>query len=127
MPRTFIVGHDEITKGVRQAMVDQLRRDGELRPGMEIGLIFYSSDPQDMRVDASVLLEGGGSILISGNRNQISRVIKNIVAAKLGPEAKKYKPAAEVHFQSNRSTDKNGDTEDAFFALVELEEKESVA
>lgn len=128
MPRTFIVGHDEIQKGVRQAMIDQLRRDDRLGPGMEIGLIFFSSERGNMEVEACVLCGEEVPTVMSGDRRQICAVITNLVLPRFYPgETQNYKPEATVHFQLSRFTYKNGDIKNVFFAEVEFEEKASAA
>ncbi len=128
MPRIFIVGHDEIKYGVREAMIDQLRRDGRLKPGMEIGLIFFSSERGNMEVEACILCAEEVPTVMDGDRRQICAVITNLVLRRFYPgEIQNYKPEATVRFQSSRFTYKNGDTEYVFFAEVKFEEKAPAA
>lgn len=127
MPRTFIVGQDEIVRGVRNAMVDQLKKERKLRPGMEIGLIFSSSDPGNMEVEASIILARQAPIIMRGDRRQISAVITNIALNRLAPgESRDYKPEVTVRFRSTRFTDDEGSL-DTFFAEVEFHDRTPAA
>jgi|GEM_PF-5232327 len=116
--RTISLDHAELVRAVQQAMVDQLRRDGRLGPGLELGLLFYADTPDDMQVVGRV--REGSKVLfeLTGRKPQLSALATQMALAKLESEERQMlAPEATVEWRSVRFSGE-GEPLDRFFADV---------
>lgn len=66
-------------------MAAQLARDGKLTADMELGLIFYTQDPEDLQVVGQVRQHGQVLFELKGNKGQLAAVATQLALAKLPP------------------------------------------
>lgn len=121
--RTVTVLHSDLVAAVQAAMVDQLRRDGRLEEGMELGLTFYSAAGDDVAVLGKV--RRGGEVLfeLEGGRDELCALATRVALDRLTPEEiRQLQPPAEVHWRTVRfSTPK--ETMDRFFIDVRFQRR----
>lgn len=125
MERLVTVDHSEVVRGVQEAMVGQLRRDGRLGPGMELGLAFYATAADDLHVVGRV--RRGSQVLfeLQGRKPQLSAIVAGLALAKLRPdEQRTLEPAADVHFRLVHFT-ADDETVDRFMADVSFRSRRS--
>jgi hypothetical protein len=98
--RVVTLEHSELVRGVQQAMAAQLRRDGRLQPGMELGLLFYAPAPDDLYVVGRV--KQGPTVLfeLKGHKPQLSAIAADLALARLTPaEQRTLRPSVDVRWR----------------------------
>lgn len=125
MPGTRMVtlGHQELVCGVQRAVTGQLRRDGRLEAGMELGLVFCLHTPEEISVVCTVRRDGQLVYELNGDQAQLCAVAAQLALDKLEPQVRKgLEPVAEVRWRSVRTTVNDPRTEQ-FFANVTFHEQ----
>lgn len=110
--------HTDLVRAVQEAMAAQLRRDGKLRSGMELGLTFYATTTDDLHVVGRV--RQGGRVLheLTGRKSHLSAVAAQLALNRLKPgERQNLLPTAAVHWRVVRLTDAD-ESLDRFMADV---------
>ena len=116
--RIVSLDHSELISAVQQAMAGQLRRDGRLLPGAELGLLFYASSPDDLHVVGRVRQGSQVLLELTGRKAQLSAVATQLALDRLPPaERRCLAPDARVEWRNVRFTG-DGEPLDRFFADV---------
>lgn len=119
--RLVTVDHNEMVRAVQQAMAQQLQKDGRLRPGMELGLIFFSQRADEVQVVGRVRSAGQVLFELKGARPHLSAVATQLALAKLSPaERSGLQPSARVHWRTVRFTSEQ-ESIDRFMVDVEFQ------
>lgn len=102
---TVALEHDELVQAVQQAMAEQLRRDGRLRPGAELGLVFWANRDDDLNVRGTIRAGGRTLFELKGNRSHLAAVAAQLALSKLDPALKRsVESAAQVRWRAVRLT-----------------------
>ena len=124
MTRTIQLDHTEIIRATQQAMIAQLRRDGRLTPGMELGLTFSAPTYGDIYVTGTVRRDGQALHELTGRRPQLCAIATQVALDKLSrQEQRSYLPEARVHWRIVRFSDDTG-VMDKFVVDVEFQERQ---
>lgn len=116
--RLVTLDHSEVVRAVQRAMAEQLQRDGRLEADMELGLVFYSTTPDDMRIVGTVRRYGQTLFELTGSRAQLSAVAAQLALSKLASaERKGLEAAADVRWRTVQFADEN-ETFDRFIVDV---------
>lgn len=116
--RIVSLDHTDLIRAVQQAMAGQLRRDGRLRPGSELGLFFYATGPDDLHVVGRV--RQGSQVLfeLTGRKPHLSAVATQLALDRLSPDERQgLAPEARVSWRNVRFTG-DGEPLDRFFVDV---------
>lgn len=121
--RVVTLDHSDLVSGVQRAMAEQLRRDGRLQSGMEIGLVFCLLTREEISVCCTVRRFGQALFELKGGRPQLCAVATQLALDKLEPDERRgLEPLAQVHWRAVRFTDGDGSA-DRFLADVEFYER----